>query len=620
MRQTRKRSAAFLLAVLLILSLFSGTVTARADTITVDGRTFQDGLGSRADLAGAKSALTDAVRNWSLSVDLTRYGLGTEQLAQVYDQVFFENPGFFYLENGYSYTTRQTRENPGALVVSVVEPKYYGEFTVQDVPAYEAAVKNALSVLRPGMTDFDKALALHDYLAENCGYDDTLTHYSPYHALIHRTAVCQGYLLAYSDLLGRAGVKNYPAVSTSQNHGWNTVRLDGNWYHVDVTWDHANELPEGWVLHTNFLRSDQGIQSTGSLHRDWAAPNACTDTTYEDSFLPSLRDPVLYPPEGGAYFLLDGRLCCSTDLSSLQYEVVSEAGTGEAEDPRTGMVYSPRDARLAYFDGSIYYTDSVHLYRYELASGETSLHGTYSYGGGFLYGLSVIGTDGDGSHASLVMEVRAYPGGPFQSTYTLKPTLSPATAHRIVCPSRGYRDVSADQWYHEAVDYVLENGLMNGVSLDAFAPGGTTTRAMIVTVLYRMETDPSAGSDAAFSDVAEGSWYAEAVNWAASSGIISGVTDTAFSPDTPITREQFAAILFRYAEYRGLDTGTGEPLSGYEDVSRISGYAEQAMAWAGAAGLMTGRTETALAPAGTATRAETATILMRLAELLSQAR
>ena len=282
MRPIRTRAAALFFAVLLALTGLVLPLPARAadlaDTITVDGRTFQDGLGNRADLDGAKGALLAAVKSRTAAVDLTAYGLGTAQLSQVYDQVFFENPSLFYLENGYAYATRQTRAHPEALVVSVVQPSYYAQLSAKDAPRYEAAVKEALAVLRPGMTDFDKALALHDYLAAHCAYDDSLANYSPYHALVTGSAVCQGYLLAYSDLLNRAGVTNYPCISVSQNHGWNTVRLGGSWYHVDVTWDHAANLPEGWVLHTNFLRSDQGIRTTGALHRNWTAPASCTST------------------------------------------------------------------------------------------------------------------------------------------------------------------------------------------------------------------------------------------------------------------------------------------------------------------------------------------------------
>lgn len=138
MRPIRTRAAALFFAVLLALTGLVLPLPARAadlaDTITVDGRTFQDGLGNRADLDGAKGALLAAVKSRTAAVDLTAYGLGTAQLSQVYDQVFFENPSLFYLENGYAYATRQTRAHPEALVVSVVQPSYYAQLSAKDAP------------------------------------------------------------------------------------------------------------------------------------------------------------------------------------------------------------------------------------------------------------------------------------------------------------------------------------------------------------------------------------------------------------------------------------------------------------------------------------------------------
>ena len=602
----RKRSPAFLLALLLAFSLLA--LPAQAASITVDGYTFQDGMGQKADVKGAKAAILHTVQNRSPFVDLTRYGLGSDQLEAVFDQVFFENPSLFYLENGFSYQLRQSRGNPGVVVVGKVEPSYYKELSEGDRETYEAAVSRALAVLRPGMTDFDKALALHDWLAAHCAYDDSLTRYSPYHALVTGSAVCRGYLLAYSDLLGRAGVENAPAISESQNHGWNTVKLDGVWYHVDVTWDHADGLPSGWVLHTNFLRSDSGIRATGDYHQDWKTQALCADSRYEDSFLPYLRTPVLYPPEGGAYFLLDGRLYLSADLSSLHYKAVSHAGGGTTVHPTAGTIFSPENASLAYFDGNIYYTDAYSIYRYELTSGQTYRYATYQGGKGFLYGLSLTG---EGTEARLIAEVRTYPPGKVLETLRIPPVLSADSVHLQVCPARNFTDVNRRQWYHEAVDYVLEQGLMNGVSGTRFDPGGQTTRAMAVTMLYRMAGSPKAGP-ARFNDVVSGSWYADAVNWAVEAGVVTGITAETFRPEDPVTRQQLAAILYRYARAAGKDSETLADLSAFWDAGQIDGYARTPLAWAAGAGLITGRDGSLLAPRDNATRAETAAILMRL--------
>ena len=609
MTNQRRQLPALLLALLLAASLLAAPV--QAASVTVEGRTFQDGMGQKADLAGAKSVLLKTVRSRAPSADLTRYGLGSDQLTEVYDQVFFENPSLFYLENGFSYQLRQSRSDPGVVVVGKVEPSYDKELSEADRETYEAAVSRALAVLRPGMTDFDKALVLHDWLAAHCAYDDSLTRYSPYHALVTGSAVCQGYLLAYSDLLNRAGVENAPALSQTRNHGWNTVKLDGVWYHVDVTWDNAGGLPSGWVLHTNFLRSDSGIRSTGDYHRDWKTAAICTDSRYEESFLPYLRTPVLYPPEGGTYFLLDGRLYRSANLSSLQYKMVSHAGSGTTAHPTAGTLFSPENASLAYFEGNIYYTNACSIYRYDLTAGQTYRYATYQGGKGFLYGLTVTG---EGPDARLTAEVRTTPLGKVLETLRIPPVLSAASAHLAICPARGYRDVDQSQWYHEAIDYVLDRGLMNGVSGDRFAPGGETTRAMAVTMLYRLAGSPVPGP-ARFSDVTEGSWYADAVNWAAETGIAEGVGANAFHPEDPVTRQQLAAILFRYAGAMDKTSGPPADLTGYRDAMQIDSYAEAPLAWAVGNGLITGRDGKLLAPRDKASRAETAMILMRLEKL-----
>ena len=176
-------------------------------------------------------------------------------------------------------------------------------------------------------------------------------------------------------------------------------------------------------------------------------------------------------------------------------------------------------------------------------------------------------------------------------------------------------DVPIGAYYYDAVAYASQNGLMNGVSADSFAPDATTSRGMIVTILYRLEDSPSA-AQADFADVAAGAYYAGAVAWASANGIVTGYGDGTFGPDTAITREQLAAILYRYAQYLGLEVSQTADLTGYGDAADISEWAQQAFAWAVREGLISGMDDGALAPQGTATRAQVATILMRLCEKL----
>lgn len=180
-----------------------------------------------------------------------------------------------------------------------------------------------------------------------------------------------------------------------------------------------------------------------------------------------------------------------------------------------------------------------------------------------------------------------------------------------------FTDVDTDDWFADAVQYMLDNGMMNGVTDTTFGPGTTTTRGMIVTILYRLEGEPDTTASS-FTDAASGMYYADAVAWAQANSIVTGITETIFAPDQAITREQMAAILYRYAQYKGYDVTASNDLSSYTDASRISAYATTAMQWANAEGLITGNTSTTINPTGNATRAEVATILMRFCETVTK--
>ncbi len=178
----------------------------------------------------------------------------------------------------------------------------------------------------------------------------------------------------------------------------------------------------------------------------------------------------------------------------------------------------------------------------------------------------------------------------------------------------GFSDVVAGGWYESAVQYMKDNGLMAGTSATTFAPDATTTRGMIVTILYRLEKEPAAAAASSFSDIAAGEWYSDAVAWAAANNIVSGYENGTFGAGDVITREQMAAILFRYASFKGYDVTKTADLSSFADAAQVSAYAADAMKWANAAGLISGTSTTTLAPAGSATRAQAASILMRFCE------
>lgn len=173
-----------------------------------------------------------------------------------------------------------------------------------------------------------------------------------------------------------------------------------------------------------------------------------------------------------------------------------------------------------------------------------------------------------------------------------------------------FTDVSTSDWFYDDVAFVYENGLFSGTDSRSFSPNASMTRAMLVTVLYRLEGEPTVTGRSSFTDVRSGTYYEKAVIWAAANGIVTGTDSTSFSPDAKVTREQLAAILYRYAQYRKLDTDASAKLNSFTDADSVSAYASEALGWAVSEGLINGASGK-LMPKGDATRAQVAAILHR---------
>lgn len=176
-----------------------------------------------------------------------------------------------------------------------------------------------------------------------------------------------------------------------------------------------------------------------------------------------------------------------------------------------------------------------------------------------------------------------------------------------------FTDVTVDNWYYEAVKFVNENKIFNGISDTEFGANVNMTRGMLVTVLYRLAGEPTINQSIPFADVDMSMYYANAISWAKQNNIVNGVNENNFAPDAQVTREQLTTILYRYAKATGKDVSTkgSQNVSSYDDANQISEYAKAAIEWAVESGIFTGRTKSTLEPLGTGTRAEVATMLMR---------
>lgn len=201
--------------------------------------------------------------------------------------------------------------------------------------------------------------------------------------------------------------------------------------------------------------------------------------------------------------------------------------------------------------------------------------------------------------------------GIYGKTIRMELTVTPGGEN---CPSDQFVDVDPELWYHEAIDYVVRNGLMNGIGNGKFDPSGLTTRSMIVTILWRLEGQPTGEQEVRFEDVMDGEWYTQAIRWAAGEGIVGGYGNGLFGPGDPITREQLATILYRYETYKG-GTYDGSFSLEFSDVDEVSTWAYEGLSWCNMKGIVTGKGQGILDPQGKAQRSEAATMLMRYIEL-----
>ena len=187
------------------------------------------------------------------------------------------------------------------------------------------------------------------------------------------------------------------------------------------------------------------------------------------------------------------------------------------------------------------------------------------------------------------------------------------TPEKPVFTETTFADVKKDDWHYNCVKYVYENNLMQGTD-NGFEPESKMSRAMLVTVLYRMAKPESVESTHNFKDVAKGQWYSDAVAWAAANGIVSGISATEFAPDSDISREQMALIIYRFAKMQGYNVSDVADISSFADTDDVSEWAMDAICWANEVELVNGTSETTLSPKATATRAQVAAILMRFCE------
>lgn len=356
--KTKKKIVSLLLAAAMVITVFSG-MTFAADT---------------ADIDGARQAITAGMLDWQETIDISSYGITDSDLTTyIWPEVVTRNPKLFYVwDMTYSGSTVTGK-------LTYVNVKYSSAYTKDSVKEYEAAVDKAFNeVIRTEMSDMQKALALHDYLVQHMEYDMDGVNAgtekrNAYEALVNGIGVCEGYVLAYAALCEKAGIEVDYCESRALNHIWNYVKIDGNWYHVDVTWDDTSTDREAKTSHKHFLCSTDKFSSDG-VHTSWDSNVSCTDKSFDNMYWQAENVSAIFAVNNKEYFIRELKNDQGYYLGGI--DLVERAGTSEKVIKHYDTVWALNNGTmyisapmisLSYYGGSLYFhtADSVYAYNPE---------------------------------------------------------------------------------------------------------------------------------------------------------------------------------------------------------------------------------------------------------------
>ncbi|MGN1345894.1 MAG: S-layer homology domain-containing protein [Eubacteriales bacterium] len=552
--------------------------------------------------------LYEAMANGAASVDLSPYKINTDELVQIYSDVILSSPELFYADNTVTYFFNSQGHVTRAELAYTMD----GEERAAASEAYEKEVNYIVSLVDPSLSEAEKALFVHDYLIASCSYDVEETRFDALSFFQERSGVCQAYSLAYMAVLRELGMDAVMVTSMEMNHAWNLVRVDGSWYHVDLSFDDPSPDRPGRVLHDNFLLDDEEIRETPTPHNGWESSVRCASASFKNRIWHGVCSRMIFLD--GQWYYIDAdtmTLVVSAFDGSARAEVYRFREywtTSLADNSYYVGVFSGLSECLGYlfvntpYDVVIYSPENGRADVYLEINGEAKIFGSTIYKNTLEY-LLADAPGGGGTQSRLeTFEITGFPEEDFGDALP-------------------FDDVLRLDPAYASVKFVYDRGLFRGVSATKFAPEAYLTRAMFVTVLGRLcEVDTDLYSEVTFDDVENGQWYSPYVEWAASAGIVNGVGDNRFDPMGEITHEQMYKIIALCGEYLGVGTAdTENVLILYEDRAKISDWALDSIAYCKANGLVGEKFEHQIYPGSRSTRAETADIIRRFAILCGRA-
>ena len=584
--------------------LFSGILTAIFLALSVSANTMHTVSPYREtirDYDAVFAAMYEAMADGAESVDLSMYRRTTDEVVRIYSDVLHASPELFYADNTltYYYNSRG--------IVTEVEFHYRMEADERQeaMQSYEREVDYIASLVEPALSEAEKALFVHDYLIASYTYDTAQANYDVLSLFRDRTGVCQAYSLAYIAVLRELGMDAVMVTSDEMGHAWNLVKVDGIWYHVDLSFDDPAPDRLGRVLHENFLLDDEGIRQTTTPHSGWSSSVSCLSTSFTGHIWHGVTSRMIWLD--GQWYYIDPEamtLAVSAFDGSHRSDIFRfrERWSVNSENAYYVGVFSGLSEFLGYlfintpYEVLIYSPDTGRTNVYLENAEEKRLFGSGIYKHRLEY---LLADSPDGEDCRIET---------FEITDFAEDTFGTPLP---------FDDILRLDPYYASVKFVYNRELFRGVSPTKFAPDAYLTRAMFVTVLGRLcRVDTSLYENVSFADVEDGQWYSPYVEWAASTGIVNGVGDNLFDPLGEITHEQMYKIVAMCGEYLGAGTmETDHALILYDDRAEISDWAFGSVAYCKINGLIGEMFARNLYPAERATRAEAADIIRKFAIL-----
>ena len=566
------------------------------------------GTGASDNTADAADCIYSAMTGCETLIDISDYDIDAEKLSGIMKSILNEFPELFHYTGTYAFS----RDINGK--VTEVEPRYslsLSEYK-ERLAAVDAEVSALTEIIPDGASDFEKALLMHDAIAAKYEYDLDYTVRDIYNFVKWGKGVCQGYAYFYAYVLRSVGIDCDFVISEEMNHMWNIVKVGGEWYNVDVTYDDpvgSNDIPSfyGKADHLYFMRSDENFL----YHKGGVKLYECTSQKYDKYKYSDGSSPygtwgssAIVPFRGKYYVYADGGLFTYNPANDKLTSVLPREAIWRPWYDDVSY-YNGTYSGLSLYNGSLIFNDAKHVYAYNPIACTISE----------LYSRDYWNDVGDifGSYAMPDGTLRVILSKGINGEWKSETAKIGSTDGALV-----FADVTPKKWFYKDVKEAVARGLFNGVSTTEFAPDTAMERGMLVTVIYRMEGSPSVdGIENPFTDVGNKKYYADAVKWAYKNGIVNGMTETEFAPTGKITREQLAAILCRYESYKNgsigdIDTAGAKGM--FADWSDVSSYAKKSLAWAYEKGLVNGIANGStlnVQPQGNATRAQVAAILVR---------